>query len=160
MSMDDHGSIEKWLVRTEKNTILGPFSREELQQMILEGSVLTPLDEICRGNSYWINLQEADELQKQLGVRFPKFVPIHDEDTETETERIDLHSDGIVLPVKDLVSHQDSFVVSVKKELPESSFLRRSVQKDAAFLFRTAVIFLVLLAMGIFLAMNWILRKV
>lgn len=153
MSMSDHTSLEKWLVRTEKNTILGPFSREKLQQMILQGELRSPLDEICRGNSYWICLQEADELQKQLGIQLPRVALSHDDDTETETERIDLTE-------KDSISNEDSIVNQVQENFAKKKPFPRSVQQDTAFLFKTVFVFLILLALGIFLAMNWILRKV
>lgn len=77
-------SSEKWLVRTEKNQILGPFPRELVRQMVLDGK-LGLQDEVCMGNSYWIYLHETEELRQQLGVVAPR-IRSDDEDTETETE--------------------------------------------------------------------------
>lgn len=78
-------SSEKWLVRSEKNQITGPYTREQLRQMILQGQ-FDLQDEVCAGNSYWIALNEADEVRTQLDVTVPlRAKKIDEEDTQTET---------------------------------------------------------------------------
>ena len=79
------GVKEKWLVRTEKNQITGPLSRESVQKLIQEGQ-LGFQDEVCRNDSYWIYLHEADEVQKQLGLIVPRTKTLEEDDEETETE--------------------------------------------------------------------------
>jgi hypothetical protein len=76
--------VDKWLVRTEKNVITGPFSTERVRQLILEGK-LAGQDEVCRSNSYWIYLHESDEVLKQLNVRLPSPVPSEGRGEQTET---------------------------------------------------------------------------
>jgi|GEM_PF-4807112 len=78
-------SSEKWLVRSEKNQITGPYAREKLRQMILEGQ-LGLQDEVCAGNSYWITLNEPEEVRAQLDVIVsPPAKKLDEEDTQTET---------------------------------------------------------------------------
>jgi hypothetical protein len=79
--------MEQWLVRTQQNVIMGPYSREEVREMIQEGS-LGLQDEVCQANHYWIYLHEREELIKQLGMEPPAY-QVSDEDvtlTQTETE--------------------------------------------------------------------------
>lgn len=77
--------MERWLVRTEKNVISGPYPRELVQQMIRDGKLALE-DEVCCANSYWFFLHEQDEVQKLLGVRAPKLDSMDNEITETETQ--------------------------------------------------------------------------
>jgi hypothetical protein len=63
---------------------------------------LTPEDEICRANHYWIYLDERDEVKSQLGIEMPKHKRKkggrdEDEITETQTERIDPSAVGAIL---------------------------------------------------------------
>jgi len=67
---------ERWLVRTAKNQILGPWSRDDLRKKILSGE-LEAQDEVCRANTYWIFLHESEELYSALSVRLP---PVHGAD--------------------------------------------------------------------------------
>jgi hypothetical protein len=76
--------MDKWLVRTEKNQILGPFSAEKVRQMILQGS-LNAQDEVCQANTYWFYLHEADEVQKQLNVQVPRSTLVEEKGEQTET---------------------------------------------------------------------------
>ena len=57
----------QWLVRTALNLIAGPYSREQVRQMILSGQ-LRAQDEICRSNHYWIQLHEREEVSAELGA--------------------------------------------------------------------------------------------
>ncbi|MFL5814686.1 MAG: hypothetical protein ACJ763_14020, partial [Bdellovibrionia bacterium] len=62
--------------------------------------------EVCKANSYWIYLDEADEVKSQLGIEMPKSGKNHEESTETDLQAMtqELH-----LPVtkKDSSSSQD-----------------------------------------------------
>lgn len=57
----------QWLVRTAQNLVAGPYSREQVRQMILSGQ-LKAQDEICRSNHYWIQLHEREEVSSELGA--------------------------------------------------------------------------------------------
>lgn len=94
-------SAKEWLVRTAANELTGPFTRETLIEKITSGT-LTPEDEICRANHYWIYLDERDEVKNQLGIEVPKYRRKKgnrddDEITETQTERIDASDVGAIL---------------------------------------------------------------
>ena len=82
--------MTEWLVRTAKNQIMGPFSKEKVCELIRD-SEIGPEDEVCPANGYWIFIHEREEVLKLLGVEVPKTVGgpgLHEEITETETERI------------------------------------------------------------------------
>jgi hypothetical protein len=96
---------DQWLVRTSLNEIIGPISRDALITQIREGK-LGLQDEICKANSYWIYLDEADEVKKQLGIEMPKSSRgKHEESTETDLQSMtqELH-----LPVSSKDSHGSS----------------------------------------------------
>jgi hypothetical protein len=78
---------DQWLVRTSLNEIIGPMSRDALVAQIREGK-LGVQDEVCKANSYWIYLDEADEVKKQLGIEMPKSSKgkNHEESTETDLQ--------------------------------------------------------------------------
>jgi hypothetical protein len=84
--------MTRWLVRTTRNEIHGPFEQEQLVESILSGR-WEIRDEACRENHYWFAFHEATELQTQLGIGWPeRSDPLRDpeeetdEITETETE--------------------------------------------------------------------------
>lgn len=133
--MEKQGSLEKWLVRTEANCISGPFSREKLQEMILQGS-LSLQDEVCRGNSYWIYLHEASEILAQLGVRVPRpVVGGSDEDTQTETETLE-----------------------PPRKIEENQILTGLEQQEKIHYWHGLILALGVLVIAFLLAMVWILR--
>ena len=72
----------QWLVRTEKNQILGPFSKEVLQEMVQTRQV-SPRDEVCESLGYWIAIEQTDELLMHLGVQYPEEI----EKTEAGLEK-------------------------------------------------------------------------
>jgi hypothetical protein len=77
--------MDQWLVRTALNWVAGPYSKEQVRQMILERK-LTLQDEVCPANGYWIFLHERDEVKAQLGVDVPRPLGEPGEDvTETQT---------------------------------------------------------------------------
>src|SRR5258708_6436928 len=76
--------MDQWLVRTCQNWIAGPYSKEQVCQLILEGK-LTDQDEVCPANGYWISIYERDEVQSQLGISVQKKSNQNsDEITETQ----------------------------------------------------------------------------
>jgi hypothetical protein len=91
--------MDQWLVRTSQNWIAGPYSKQQVIQMLKEEK-LTLQDEVCRANHYWFFLHEKEEVLAQIGIEFP-FLNSGDADneiTETQTEsfrtdRTDPHLD-------------------------------------------------------------------
>lgn len=79
-------SDDLWLIRTAKNVIAGPVSKEKLIRMIGSGE-LSLQDEICRGNHYWIYLHEDQEMKAQLGVLAPRLSLEDAEVTESTLTR-------------------------------------------------------------------------
>lgn len=62
--------MEYVLIRTSENQIKGPYEKEKICQMILDGK-LSASDEICFGNSYWISLHETTEIKQIFGIDVP-----------------------------------------------------------------------------------------
>ena len=56
---------KNWLIRTKNNHILGPVSRDKVQDLIVKGSIKGD-DEICSGNGYWIYVREQDLVAKYV----------------------------------------------------------------------------------------------
>jgi len=77
--------MDQWLIRTAQNWIAGPYTKDQVRKMVLEGQ-LTLQDEVCSGNGYWVYLHERDEVLKQLGVEVPKSPGHAEEITETQTQ--------------------------------------------------------------------------
>ncbi|MBI2711397.1 MAG: hypothetical protein HYX41_00850 [Bdellovibrio sp.] len=73
---------DQWLIRTADNWLAGPYLKDQVRKMVLEGK-LTLQDEICPANGYWIFLHEYSEVQSALGVQVPK-ANSGDEVTETQ----------------------------------------------------------------------------
>jgi hypothetical protein len=81
------------MVRTTSNVIAGPYSKDQVIQLIRDGK-LTHEDEVCRANHYWIFLHESDEVSRQLGIEMPRAArDSDDEDTQTETALTEPGSD-------------------------------------------------------------------
>lgn len=81
---------EEWLVRTARGMISRPMSQDELIGLLRQGQ-LTPQDEICKANSYWIALHETQEVRSQLGVSPQSLlskegVPREEDTTETQAQ--------------------------------------------------------------------------
>lgn len=76
----------RWMVRTSKNRIEGPFEQSKICELI-ENGTLTFQDEVCPSGGYWFFLHETEELSKQLGVTVPKRKVANMEITSTETEK-------------------------------------------------------------------------
>src|SRR3954471_13137598 len=83
--------VDQWLVRTAQNLIMGPYKKEDVLNLIREGS-LTLQDEVCQANHFWFYLHEHEELKRQLGLEMPHQLPADDDvtltQTQTETKRM------------------------------------------------------------------------
>ncbi len=77
---------QQWLVRTEKNRILGPFTREVLQGMVRSGQ-LAHQDEICESARFWIALHDRQEVLEHLGVELPRPTEASAKAAEAEVNR-------------------------------------------------------------------------
>jgi len=60
-------AMDQWLVRTSQNWIHGPYPKEKIREMVLQGE-LTLEDEVCEANGIWIYLHETKLLREHLGV--------------------------------------------------------------------------------------------
>lgn len=76
--------MPSFLVRTLDNRILGPFTKEQINEHILQG-VLKPRDEVSAANEYWFYVQEREETLKFLGIEMPIHRDPDDDVTVTET---------------------------------------------------------------------------
>lgn len=85
--MSETARPDHWMVRTRKNEILGPFTKETLISQIRNHQVSLE-DEICQANHYWIYLDERDEVLKQLGIESPRPHSPNDEEEVTATETL------------------------------------------------------------------------
>ena len=54
---------KSWLIRTQRNKLLGPVTKDQLIDFITKGS-LKPDDEICSGNGYWFYIRENQLVDK------------------------------------------------------------------------------------------------
>ena len=80
--------MQPWLIRTANNIIGGPYSRNQVVQLIQEGK-LGPQDEVCQANHYWIFLHEQAEVESQLGIQMPRTARGDDDEiTETQTDSV------------------------------------------------------------------------
>ena len=84
--------MSQWLVRTAQNWIAGPYSKDQVCQMILSGQISLQ-DEVCLENSYWIYVHERGEIQEQLGIQ-PPLEPSTEGDETTETHVASPVEDG------------------------------------------------------------------
>ncbi len=67
---------KNWLIRTKSNHILGPVSKEKVNELYQNGSIKQD-DEICSGNGYWFFIRESDLVEKYLlGNQHQSFNPI------------------------------------------------------------------------------------
>jgi hypothetical protein len=67
---------KNWLIRTKSNHILGPVSKEKVNELFQNGSIKQD-DEICSGNGYWFFIRESDLVERYLLGNTPQtFNPI------------------------------------------------------------------------------------
>lgn len=69
-------SDKNWLIRTHKNQILGPVSKQKIIEF-LDGGALTQDDEVTSGNGYWFWIKEKDLVDRYIRGDMPQtFNPI------------------------------------------------------------------------------------
>lgn len=67
---------KNWLIRTKSNHILGPISKEKVQELYRNSSIKAD-DEICSGNGFWFFIREEEMVTKFLtGNEVQGFNPI------------------------------------------------------------------------------------
>ncbi len=138
-----------WLIRTKKNKILGPLSKEKVFELY-ESRDLTENDEICSGNGYWFWIKEKELVKKYLlGDTEQSFNPVCEAQTvlvngssgsvlakqpekkkdntqvlKTPQELLKKDTDDILIPSEEDLDYPDeNFVNELKdrKEIFESS---------------------------------------
>lgn len=69
-------SDKNWLIRTHKNQILGPVSKQKIIEF-LDGGALSKDDELSTGNGYWFWVRESDLVERYVRGDMPQtFNPI------------------------------------------------------------------------------------
>ncbi|EQC45435.1 hypothetical protein [Bacteriovorax sp. Seq25_V] len=70
-----------WLIRTKQNKILGPVSKNKIQELLAKGA-LTPDDEICSGNGFWFWVKEQELVDQYVYGDVPQpFNPVSEATT-------------------------------------------------------------------------------
>lgn len=118
MDSPDQNQEEEWLIRTAQNVIAGPYRREQVIQLIEDGE-LGQKDEVCRSGSYWIYLNERDEVMDQLGI------DIMDTTTDPHEEVTEIQTD---ITLRNQLNQSEDFHSS-EPESPSPSNLTSSSQK-------------------------------
>lgn len=78
--------MREWLIRKTDNTILGPYSVDQIR-LFIQDKRLHANDEVCPGDGYWFSLIEREEVLRNLGIESPKLLTSEDdEDTQTDTK--------------------------------------------------------------------------
>ena len=72
-------TLDQWLIRTADNWIAGPYTKEQVCEMI-QDKKLSLKDEICPGNGYWFYLSEQAEVRKHLDIEMTAEVSRPDEE--------------------------------------------------------------------------------
>lgn len=75
----------QWLLRTALNRISGPYTREEVRELIREG-VLGLQDELCPANGHWILLSEREEIRREFDIEISSELTEDVTTTGTHTE--------------------------------------------------------------------------
>jgi hypothetical protein len=77
--------MDQWLVRTTENFLAGPYTGDQIRQLIRERQ-LGLQDEICPANQYWISLHERDEVIRALGQEVAPYLVEHGDEDATQTQ--------------------------------------------------------------------------
>ncbi len=56
---------KNWLIRTQNCNILGPVSRQKVQELI-ENNAVENRDELCSGNGFWFFVYEQNLVQEYI----------------------------------------------------------------------------------------------
>lgn len=129
--------MDQWLIRTVKNVIAGPYSKDQIRQLIQSGQ-LSLQDEICQANQYWISLYETDEVMRQLGIEIPRSMIGEEDITETSTETLthpsDIHRVGSWNKSSD-----DDTIEIVNEDVPELGASADELTEDTAIITNRAL---------------------
>jgi len=106
--------MDLWLIRTQNNQIVGPYSRDRILEIIQSGT-LSFRDELCRANDEWFFLNETEEVRQRLGKDVPELLRaalrknsklgvkgLGEGSSEDPTEEIESWEDDITEPGLDL----------------------------------------------------------
>ena len=86
---------KNWLIRTKSNHILGPVSKEKVQELYQNGSIKAD-DEICSENGYWFFIRESDLVNKYLlGTNSQSFNPISEAKDVLTSKEMNSHHDEL-----------------------------------------------------------------
>jgi hypothetical protein len=116
--------MDQWLIRTSENWIAGPYSKEQVCQMILDGK-LSLQDEVCVADGFWIYIHEREEVKQLLGIDVPKSKLASDDEEVTQTQS-NLEEDDITDP--DVTQVRTTRPVS--PSIPPSVPLRRESRSN------------------------------
>jgi hypothetical protein len=108
--------MDQWLIRTSENWIAGPYSKEQVCQMILDGK-LGLQDEVCVSDGFWIYIHEREEVKQFLGIEVPKSKLASDDEEVTQTQS-NLEEDDITDP--DVTQVRTTRPISSSKVLGKS----------------------------------------
>lgn len=132
---------EQWLVRTAENVIAGPFSKDQIVDLIREQG-LTDRDEICQANDYWFFLSERELVLDRLGIEPPapsrNLQDPDEEETQTEASRAKI-TQKVPMPSEadeDTPTPQDMDRIRDQPEIPELPDLSEFDDDDAALVLR------------------------
>jgi hypothetical protein len=119
---------KNWLIRTKSNHILGPVSKEKVQELYRNGSI-KPDDEICSGNGFWFFIRENDLIARYLlGDEVQGFNPVSEAKdvsmTEVAQEDLSAAKDftvvgGISLSMLDKEGGQSENISEINETSPE-----------------------------------------
>jgi hypothetical protein len=106
--------MNKWLIRTKSMHILGPISKEKVQELYKNGSLKAD-DELCCGNGYWFFVREKDHIDKYvLGNSIQPFNPICDakdvcsvQSQVEQTKVVNLQSTDLKMPSAEDLEYPD-----------------------------------------------------
>ena len=129
---------KNWLIRTKSNHILGPVSKEKVQELYQNGSIKAD-DEICSGNGYWFFIRETDLVEKYLkGHAIQSFNPISEakdiltsatpQIEEEEVERDDITLVGGINLKEVQEAAKPAAKVEVPLEVPQKKKLKSESQ--------------------------------
>lgn len=99
---------KNWLIRTKNQHILGPISKNKVNELFNNGSIKGD-DEVCSGNGYWFYIREKDLVEKYLIGEIPQgFNPVCEGITvlDTSSNTLSLDDDNL-LPSEDDLEYPD-----------------------------------------------------
>ncbi len=111
--MSEASVEKKWLIRTGRKKILGPVSVEKIKEFI-ETDALSPLDEICSANGYWITVKEKDLVQKYIYENIRQdYSPVNDNKVIADIDELK----KMIAGVDQATNLKDSFKAPTEDDL-------------------------------------------